>query len=176
MTAYAPAFANAAISRILRLLLIIAAVFTAGLATANAVFATAEPPEKFLDSIYKRCRSDSKIPTGISLATKAEIERYFEPSIAALIAEDFTEAEKLGEPPNLNGDPFVCSQEWNIRSFNIKVRHRGRDKAEATVRFTNYDAEVTVHVVLVRLPKGWRIVDIASNKDKVTLREIYTRK
>ena len=62
----------------------------------------------FVTAIYAAYKG--KNAKGIRIDTKANIRRYFEPTLAALIIKDQKDAARRHDTPNLDGDPFVeCS-------------------------------------------------------------------
>lgn len=87
----------------------------------------------------------------------------FTPSLYKLIDADLTQADKRGEPPELNGDPFVDAQEWEITELKIDIAEQA-GKASARVSFRNSGEPRTVTLELVRLQGKWRIDDIAGRE------------
>jgi hypothetical protein len=150
-----------------------AIVMTAALVTANVALAVDQTAEAFLNGIYAHYKG--KNTKGIFLDKDSEIRHYFEPSLADMIIKDDEAAKKSGDIPNLDGDPFVDAQDWDIKSFDIKVEHRGDDKATATVKFKNTGEPKLLHVNLVHLKDGWKISDIVWNGDEGTFRGLYTK-
>ncbi len=137
-----------------------------GIAFPTAAAWAAEPSAKsFVEAIYDHYKD--KDAKGIPLATDAEIRRYFEPKLAALIIKDRKGAR--GEVGKLDGDPFVDAQDWQIDSVDAAVRNIGADKASATVAFKNTGKPRTVILDLVKLKGDWRISDITWD-GKATLR------
>ena len=137
----------------------------AAIAAASWAFAAAGAlaqtgsPEAFLDGLYKPYLA--KQQKGTSLASDVEIRSYFASPLADAIIKDFAEAAKRNEVPDLNGDPFVDSQDWQISNLAIAVKMDGADRATGTVTFINYKEKETVTLDLVRTPAGWRIAEIA---------------
>jgi hypothetical protein len=117
-------------------------------------------PEAFLEEIYDTYKGNSDQAHGISLDTDVDIQRYFEPSLAALIVKDREEAAKLDEAPELDGDPFVDAQDWQIEGLKIVVARSGRDKATGTVTFRNFDQPEKIVVDLVKIEAAWKISNI----------------
>jgi hypothetical protein len=149
------------------------------IAALSIVFTTveavaADPTAKaFLEAIYGAYKGkDSK---GIPLATDADVRRYFEPKLAALIIKDRKDAKRRGEVGALDGDPFIDAQDWEIASVDITVRESAADKASATVSFVNIDKPTTVLLNLVKLKEGWRIAEITWDR-KESLRGLLTKK
>ena len=136
-------------------------------AAANAA-ATA-----FVMKIYDAYKS--KNSKGISIETEAAIRSYFEPSLAATIIKDQKASAKRKEVPNLEADPFVDSQEWQLSDLNIAVSDAPPDKAVATVRFKNFGLPIKIVLNLVRAKNDWRIADITWERDgnPETLRRLF---
>ena len=111
---------------------------------------------------------------GVSLGSDAAIRRYFEPKLASLIIGDRHRAARRGDVPELDGDPFVDAQDWEIKSVDIAMHDVTPDKAGATVSFRNADEMKTIELDLVRLGQGWRIAGIAWD-GKQTLRELLAK-
>jgi len=115
-------------------------------------------PKQFVEAIYKTYLG--KNTPGLDLSTRAALDLYCTPSLADLIEKDAKEAEKLQEPPLLNGDPFVDGQDWEITDPVVTIQESGSDRATATATFKNFGKTVTVRLALVLTPKGWRVDDI----------------
>jgi hypothetical protein len=145
-----------------------------GIAFATVATRAAEPSAKaFLEAIYGAYKGkDSK---GAPLATDADVRRYFEPKLAALIIKDRKDAARRGDVGALDGDPFIDAQDWQIESVDVTVRESAADKASATVSFVNVDKPTTVLLDLVKLKQGWRIADITWDR-KESLRGLLTKK
>ena len=151
-----------------------AAIIVAGAFVATHVAMAADKPaEAFVNGIYSHYIG--KNAKGVMIDTHKQLEKYFEPSLAALIEKDEAAAAKAGDVPNLDGDPFIDAQDWEIKSFDIKVDHQGDDKAMATVKFKNTGDAKLIRVNLVHLKNGWRISDVVWNGDECTLRGLYTK-
>lgn len=137
---------------------IIGFVLAAALGAAGVSVAAETSAKDFVTKIYAAYKGKDA-PGAIGTADE-DLMAIFEPSLAKLIAKDGEEAEKKGEAPKLDGDPFVAAQEWDIESFDIDVRDAGKDKATATVSFKNIGMPTTVTLDLVKLAVGWRVNDI----------------
>jgi hypothetical protein len=151
-------------------------VFASVLAMAGvpAGAALADPAAKaFLEKIYAAYKG--KNSKGIPLDSDAMLRRYFEPKLAALMIKDRKEAAKHGDAPELDSDPFIDGQDWEIGPVDIVVRDIAPDKASATAKFRNFKEQTTVDYDLVKLKDGWRIADITWN-GKDTLRGFYEKK
>jgi hypothetical protein len=127
----------------------------------------------FVSGIYGAYRG--KDGKGIALDSDAVLRRYFEPSLAALIGKDQKDAAHRHEAPNLDGDPFVDAQDWDISDFDIAVNDTGPGKATATVKLVNQGDAATVVLDLVTVKADWRINDITwlHNGKPETLRGLY---
>jgi len=125
--------------------------------TAAAAAETASP-QAFVDGIYRHyLGKDSK---GLALSSDAVIRRYFAPPLADAIVKDFAVAHKRGEVPDLNGDPFIDAQDWEISNLKTAVKPTGANTAVATVTFVMFKKPRTITLALVNTPAGWRITDI----------------
>jgi Protein of unknown function (DUF3828) len=134
----------------------------------------ADPAAKaFLDKIYGAYKGkDSK---GIGLDNDTALRRYFEPGLAALMIKDRKDADRRGEVPNLDWDPFISGQDWEIGAVDVDTRDSAADKASATVSFRNFDMPTKMVFDLVKLKAGWRIADIDWGENG-TLRGLYVKK
>jgi hypothetical protein len=129
----------------------------------------------FLDSIYQRYVGNSAdAAKGIPLTSVKSVRGYFTVGLASLIIEDRAAAAKRGEPPALEGDPFVGAQDWNISDLAVEVKDTGAFKAIGTVTFMNSGKPEKIVIELLRSGNDWRIADIAW--DSGTLRALYRRK
>ena len=135
-----------------------------------------EPAAKvFLKSIYEQyVGKSSGDAVGVPLTNAKSVRSYFTVGLASLILEDRVTAAKRGEPPVLDGDPFVGHQEWDISDLSIEVKDTGALKTTGTVTFMNSGKPEKVVLELLRSGAEWRIADIAW--DSGTLRGLYRRK
>src|SRR6516164_4392917 len=89
-----------------------------GLAVASPVLpahAADTSAKTFLQQIYQKyVGSSADAAKGVPLAAAKEVRGYFTVGLATLILEDRASAAKRGEPPALDGDPFVGHQDWDI--------------------------------------------------------------
>jgi hypothetical protein len=129
--------------------------------------------EAFLDRIYAAHKG--KNSKGIGLVSAAELRRYFEPGLAAMMIKDRREADKHGDAPDFDSDPFIGGQDWEIGAVDIVVNDTAPDKASATASFQNFDMPTKVVFDLVKLKTGWRIADIDWGENG-TLRGLYVKK
>jgi hypothetical protein len=127
----------------------------------------------FVTAIYDAYKG--KNAKGIRLDKEANIRRYFEPSLAALIIKDQKDAARRHEVPSLDGDPFVDAQDWDIAAVNVAVTETVNNTASATATFRNADTSATVVLDLVHINNDWRVSDITWQHDgkKETLRGLF---
>jgi Protein of unknown function (DUF3828) len=150
------------------------AMLSAAMVVAMAFTATAETasPQAFIDGIYKNyIGKESK---GLVLSSEAVIRRYFAPPLSDVMVKDFTTAWKRGEVPDLNGDPFLDAQDWEVSGLKTAVKSTGANAAVATVNFIMFDKPRTITLELVNTPAGWRISEIRWPSG--SLRELYKLK
>lgn len=141
------------------------AVLVLGFGTALAGPAAAQQPtpQAFLEAIYKPylAKDFKGQPYG-------EADRYFAPALAAAMERDMRDAKRRGEPPTLDGDPFVDAQEWQITDLAISVKMKSALTATATATFANFGKPNRLKIALVQTPAGWRIADIISPRKSLT--------
>jgi hypothetical protein len=123
-----------------------------------AASAPADSPQSFVEAIYKTYVG--KAAKGIELTDEAVIRRYFAPPLADAIVKDRAEADKRGEVPTLDGDPFVDAQDFEIARLRVGTKSTGAGAAIATVSFTNIRKPRTMTLDLVKVAGAWRIADI----------------
>jgi hypothetical protein len=136
---------------------IIGFALMAALGAPGASLAADTSAKDFVTKIYDAYKGKDAPGTGTS---DEDLLAVFEPSLAKLIIKDAEDADKKGETPRLDGDPFVAAQEWEIESFDITVRDGPPNKATATVAFKNLDKPTNITLDLVKLAAGWRVSDI----------------
>jgi hypothetical protein len=166
-----------------RLFIICAAAIHAGVLCAAAGAAGSAraddgPAFAFVQALYAAYKG--KNTKGVAIDTDAQLRRYFEPSLAALISKDRKDAAKHHDVPTLDGDPFIDAQDWEIKSFDITVNDTGGGKATSTVKFINETEPVTITLDLVSVAatgtaNPWRISDITYLRDgkSETLRGLF---
>jgi hypothetical protein len=140
---------------------------------AESAFAAEPAASAFVTAIYAAYKG--KNAKGIRLDTEADIRRYFEPSLAALMIKDQKDAARQHDAPNLDGDPFVDAQDWDIAAFDIAVSDTVNNAASATVKFRNSDTPTVVVLDLVKTGNDWRVSDVTWQHEgkKETLRGLY---
>jgi hypothetical protein len=149
-------------------LLVVAALLCLMAATAPGQAAD-QTPSAFLKQIYKQYVG--KNTPGVVLDTDADIQRYFTPSMAKIIIDDDAKAEKSGDIPTLDGDPFVGHQDWQITKFKVDVDDQATDKTSAKVSLTDLGKIEVITVDLVKVDGAWKIDDVHWTED--SLRGIY---
>ena len=148
-----------------------AIAIVAGNAMSVVAIAAEQTPKDFLDAIYKNyIGKDAK---GLPL-DKAATLRRFTPALRKAIDDDSRRAAKRNEVPNLDGDPFVDAQDWDIKSFDISVQDKAANKATGTVQFDNGGEKKTITLYLVKSTDGWHIDEITTANG--TLRKILSGK
>jgi hypothetical protein len=155
---------------------VLAAALAVALAPAGMAVAD-QAAKAFLEKIFAAYKG--KNSKGISLDSDAMLRLYFDPGLTALIIKDRKDANKRGNVPELDGDPFVNAQEWEIGPVDIAVRETAPDKASATVKFSNFKMPTTLLYDLVKLKEGWRIADITwqeGDGGNETLRGLFVKK
>jgi hypothetical protein len=139
----------------------VAAVLALAMAVVAAIAAPAQPsPKAFVEAIYKAYLGRNA--KGVPLTDETSIRRYFAPPLADAMVKDRAEADKAGEAPTLDGDPFVDAQDFEIARLAVNVTAAGTDAASARVTFTNFRKPVTMTLSLVKVGNAWRIAEIRS--------------
>jgi Protein of unknown function (DUF3828) len=130
----------------------------------------------FVTAIYAAYKG--KNSKGVRLDNETALRRYFEPSLATLIATDEKGAARRHDVPTLDGDPFVGGQDWEIGAVNIAMTNVGANAATATATFNNAGSPTKVVYDLVKNNNDWRIHDITWLYDgkPQTLRGLYAKK
>jgi hypothetical protein len=144
-------------------------------AAAGAADAADTSAHDFVAAIYDTYVG--KNGNGIALDTDQTVKRYFEPTLAARIRKDQTDAARRDEPPTLDFDPFVDAQDWDIAAFTIAMTDAGPGKAKATVKFENSGKPTQVVLDLVKIGNAWKISDVTwqPHDPPNTLRGLYAK-
>jgi hypothetical protein len=108
---------------------IIGFALMAALGAPGASLAADTSAKDFVTKIYDAYKGKDAPGTGTS---DEDLLAVFEPSLAKLIIKDAEDADKKGETPRLDGDPFVAAQEWEIESFDITVRDGPRSRTSTS--------------------------------------------
>jgi hypothetical protein len=146
---------------------------TACAALAAPAFAGDASATAFITAIYNSYKG--KDAKGVRLDREPVIRRYFEPKLATLMAKDERTAARRKEVGQLEFDPFLDAQDWEVASFDIAVNDAAAGKTQATVKFDNLGEATTVVLDLIQLKGDWRIYDITWLHDgkPETLRKIF---
>ena len=129
--------------------------------------ASAQAPsaQAFLEGIYQPYRKND-----FKGQPYWEAGRFFAPDLTRAMERDLAESKRGGEPPLLNGDPFLDAQDWQISSLSISSS-TAKSKAAGEVALVNFDEPRAFAIALVQTPAGWRISDIVSTSG--SLRGLY---
>ncbi len=112
----------------------------------------------FVSAIYNSYTTGSK--EGVRIDSGRKLRRYFEPVLAAAMEKDQETAAKRHEVGELDGDPFVDAQDWEIKHLDIAIKDTAPGKVTATVTFDNFDKHQTMVLELIAIQNDWRIYDI----------------
>jgi hypothetical protein len=126
----------------------------------------AEDPKDFVTAIYQTyVGKDAK---GIPV-NSARAWQLITPGLMKLIDADARAAAKRGEPPRLDGDPFIDAQDFDIKSFTVEIQEVGRYRAVATVTFRNEASAGNGPMILALVKTGdeWRIDDFRGDSGSV---------
>ncbi len=134
---------------------------------SRAAQAQQPTPQAFLEAIYK-----PYLDKNYRGQNYGQADRFFVPDIVRAMNADYAAAKRRGEVPLLDGDPFVCAQEWEISKLAVSVSTNGT-KTTGIVAFDNLEKPTRVTLDLVQTPTGWRIADIACSGDPTSLRALY---
>lgn len=129
-------------------------------ATVEALYAADAP---FIKETGPGIMSDKKL-----------LARFMSKDLNRQMATDIKRAKKKGVPPNIDGDPFVDSQEGGAKDFKIKLLSSAADKASVEADFDKGGGDSVVATFSMILEQNtWRIDDIRyrrSDGSKDTLR------
>jgi hypothetical protein len=107
------------------------AIALAALPVLPALAGGGSAAKAFLADIYQRyVGSSAGTAKGISLNSVKTVRSYFTFGLASPIIEDRAAAAKRGEPPVLDGDPFIGTQGWDISNLAIEVKDTGTFKCQ----------------------------------------------
>ena len=129
--------------------------------------------DAFLHSIYDRYLGPQDRAPVIDYTKERELQRYFEPSLTRIIADDSARAAKKGDEGTLDGDPFIDAQDWDIKAADIQVTPVDAEHAKAVVKFDNLGEAKPLHVQLVRVSGAWKIHDVDYGGKEGTLRGLF---
>jgi hypothetical protein len=150
---------------------IAACITTSHLANAGPGAADDASALAFLSAIYNSYTSGSKDGVRID----SGLRRYFEPGLADAMNKDQETAAKHHDVGELDVDPFIDAQDYDIKHFDVAIKDTAPGKATATVTFVNFDEQKTIVLELIAIKNDWRIYDITWPRDAEpkTLRALF---
>jgi hypothetical protein len=119
-----------------------------------AAQAQQQTPQAFLEGLYR-----PYLARNFAGQPYQQASRFFVPALARAMERDMQAAKRRGEPPTLDGDPFIDAQDGEISKLAIAVVAKGTT-ATGTVTFANSGTAKKLLVDLEQTPAGWRIADI----------------
>lgn len=149
---------EASVAALTRRMLLLPALLLASFLFVAPGFAAEQSARAFLESIYARYQGID--PDGVALSTDDDLKHYFTPDLARKLAEDSRAAQAKGDVPELDGDPFVDAQDWQLSDLTIDVDDTATKKTTAKVSFRNLNQPVTIKLDLVKIGQDWKINDI----------------
>ncbi len=126
----------------------------------------AEDPKDFVTALYQNYVGQDA--NGVPV-TSPKARQVLTPGLMKLIDADAKAAAKRGEPPRLDGDPFIDAQDFDIKSFTVEIQEVGGFRAVATVTFRNEASAGNGPMILalVRTGDEWRIDDFRGDSGSV---------
>src|SRR5262245_14778792 len=125
-----------------RTILFAAACSIAACLTTNR-FASAGPAASddasalaFVSAIYKSYTTGNQ--NGVRIDSGRKLRRYFEPVLAEAMNKDHENAAKHHDVGELDGDPFIDAQDYDIKHFEVAIKDIAPGKVTATVTFDNF--------------------------------------
>jgi hypothetical protein len=133
----------------------------------------AEDPKDFVTAIYQSYVGKDARGIGVNSPRAREV---ITPSLMKLIDAEAKAAKARSQPSRLDSDPFIDTQDFDIKSFKVEVQEVGRARAVATVTFKNDAAaeDSPIILVLVKTGAAWRIDDFRGGGR--SLRKYLSRK
>jgi hypothetical protein len=88
--------------------------------------------------------------------------RFFSKAVLAALKKDEADADKRGEPPTIEGDPFTDSQEPGTKDFKYTLVSATANKAVVRANFDRGDTSGREDVTYSLILEGgqWRVDDI----------------
>jgi len=117
----------------------------------------------FVSAIYKSYTTGNK--DGVRIDSGPKLRRYFEPVLADAINKDQQNAAKHRDVGELEGDPFVDAQDYDIKHFDVAIKDTAPGKLAATVTFDNFGKQRSIALELIAVKNDWRIYDITWPRD-----------
>ena len=130
----------------------------------------------FVSAIYNSYTTGSK--DGVSIDSGRKLRRYFEPALAQAMNKDQENAAKHHDEGELDADPFIDAQDFDIKRFDVAIKDTAPGKVTATVTFDNFGKQKTIVLDLIAIKNDWRIYDITWSRDAEpkTLRGVFRLK
>jgi hypothetical protein len=130
----------------------------------------------FVSAIYNSYTTGSK--DGVWIDSGRKLRRYFEPVLAEAMNKDQENAAKHHEVGELDSDPFIDAQDFDIKHFDVAIKDTAPGKVTATVTFDNFGKQETIVLDLIAIKNDWRIYDITWPRDAEpkTLRGVFRLK
>ena len=130
-----------------------------------ALAQSADSAKHFLASLYAAYTYNGTPP---AIDTKGK-DAIASPSLLKLIAKNRRALND--EAGVLDADPVCQCQDFDLKTSAIEVELAGRNRAKATVAFTNFNHPDKVRLNLVWADGRWRIDDIRGSHESRSLRE-----
>jgi hypothetical protein len=146
----------------LTLFLMMSAVLPASAADVSA--------KDFVMALYKSY--EGKDAKGIPLDS-SRAKAVITASLMALIDADSKRAARRKDVPDLDGDPFVDAQDWEISGLTVDAQEQGAS-AVAKVAFTNAGQKTAITLNLIKTAGTWRIDDFTGPSGSV--RKLLSKK
>jgi hypothetical protein len=116
----------------LRPLPIAACIATSRLANAGPGAADDASALAFVSAIYNSYTSASK--DGVRIDSGRKLRRYFEPGLADAMNKDQENAAKHHDVGELDADPFIDAQDYDIKHFGVAGRWAIHSKSVYTAQ------------------------------------------
>jgi hypothetical protein len=156
-------------SLLIRCSILLAAACSVAAWVSTSRFATAGPApaddasaRAFVSAIYDSYTGDRQ---GVLIDSGPKLRRYFEPALAQAMNKDQQNAAKHHDVGELEADPFIDAQDWEIKQFVVGIEDAAPGKVSATVNFVNFDKQKKIVLELVAIKNDWRIFDIIWSRD-----------
>ena len=127
----------------------------------------------FVSAIYNSYTTGSR--EGVWIDSGHKLRRYFEPVLAEAMNRDQENAAKHHDADELDSDPFIDAQDFDIKRFDVAIKDTAPGKVTATVTFDNFGKQETIVLDLIAIKNDWRIYDITWPRDAEpkTLRGLF---
>jgi hypothetical protein len=149
------------------------ALTVAVLACGHGAFAAEASAKAFVTAIYQTyVGKDAK---GIPLHSP-KFKTLITPGLLKLIDADGRRAARRGDVPELDGDPFIDAQDWDVKSFTVDVQDTAPDRVQAKIAFVDAASpdKKPVTLDLLKTKAGWRVDDF--NGETGSVRQLLGKK